>query len=159
MFNPLRPLKNLPWSILFQVAIVAVVLRVLVEWILALLICWSSLFQMVVQSVMLPPTGLLLPLVVAGLTGSIAVWVLERWPHRVRINNGILWALVVCVLVGLRGMELLPIAPLDHLPRTLGTSARAIATPEFRELFGTTGTENLFPVVLGTFWAGVRYWR
>lgn len=136
MRDPLQRLKFLPWVRLCLSAIVTALVAALLEFLVLLAAQVTGVGDLVLllfASPLAPITRLALA---AGL-GAFAVFWLERVHPEVRIQSGVLWALVLCVLVaiGLKGG--LPL-PLNLLP--------------FNELL-------LIGIVVGVFWKGRRYWR
>lgn len=69
--------------------------------------------------------------------GTLAVYLCERWLPQVLLNTSSLWALVLCLLLGLVLKSLLP------LPSLL------LDLSQF----------TLIGVILGVFWKGRPYWR
>ncbi|MEM9905255.1 MAG: peptide chain release factor 1 [Cyanobacteria bacterium P01_D01_bin.44] len=133
MFDPMRPLKYLPWGPLCQVAGLATVAVGLIERLLI-----SSLNQFNLLA-LLTSVFLLLEALQFGLgfgTGALGVIILERWFSRLSVNASVLWALVGCLVLTLWVKTLLPfiwVIGLDQL-----------------SIVGT---------LLGVFWQGRRHWR
>lgn len=69
--------------------------------------------------------------------GALAVYLCERWLPQVLLNTSSLWALVLCLLLGLVLKSLLP------LPSLL------LDLSQF----------TLVGVIVGVFWKGRPYWR
>lgn len=105
MRDPLWRLKTLPWLVLLQAAALTVVVASLLDLLLA--IALLNLPQ--------PPTflngisGLLLVLLAAGGIGVLAVTVMETIFARVLLNQGVLWALLVCVALFLWLRQWVPV--------------------------------------------------
>ncbi|MDA0672834.1 MAG: peptide chain release factor 1 [Cyanobacteria bacterium] len=105
MRDPLWRLKTLPWLVLLQAAALTVVAASLLDLLLA--IALLNLPQ--------PPTflngisGLLLVLLAAGGIGVLAVTVMETIFARVLLNQGVLWALLVCVALFLWLRQWVPV--------------------------------------------------
>lgn len=105
MRDPLWRLKTLPWLVLLQAAALTVVAASLLDLLLA--IALLNLPQ--------PPTflngisGLLLVLLAAGGIGVLAVTVMETIFARVLLNQGVLWALLVCMALFLWLRQWVPV--------------------------------------------------
>lgn len=105
MRDPLWRLKTLPWLVLLQAAALTVVVASLLDLLLA--IALLNLPQ--------PPTflngisGLLLVLLAAGGIGVLAVTVMETIFARVLLNQGVLWALLVCMALFLWLRQWVPV--------------------------------------------------
>ncbi|MEM8806783.1 MAG: peptide chain release factor 1 [Cyanobacteria bacterium P01_G01_bin.38] len=133
MFDPLRPLKYLPWGTLFQIAGLATVAGGLIE---RLLISSLSQFNLLSR---LTSLFLFVEVLQFGLgfgTGALGVIILERWFSRLSINASVLWALVGCLVLTLWLKTLLPfiwVVGLDQL--------------------------SIVGALLGVFWQGRRHWR
>ncbi|TVQ12100.1 MAG: peptide chain release factor 1 [Leptolyngbya sp. DLM2.Bin27] len=109
MRNPLSQLKTLPWAILIQVALAAVVIATAVDLLLAQGLVW--LIDNV-GSGLLPLMQLLfmaLPIAAGFGIGALALKILERWFTSIYIDRSILWALIPCLALLLFVKGFLPI--------------------------------------------------
>ncbi|MBW4573972.1 MAG: peptide chain release factor 1 [Aphanothece sp. CMT-3BRIN-NPC111] len=137
MTDPLRSLKYLPWRSLLEVAAIATLIVVALEFILGLGYAQSNLIRQALSILYARPLGLLVNVAVAFGVGVLAVYLLERLYKRVIINNGSLWALVPCLALLLLVKSLLPVQPiLVDLDQT-----------------------QLMGILVGIFWQGRPYWR
>jgi hypothetical protein len=134
MRNPLWRLRSFPWLVLLQVAALTVAIAAVLDFVLA--IGLLNLPQ--------PPTflngvtGLLLVLLAAGGVGVLAVSLAETlFARQVRLDRGILWALLACLTVLLLLKQLLPI------PQVLVGISRY----------------QFVGMMVGLFSKGRRYWR
>lgn len=69
--------------------------------------------------------------------GALAVFLLETVEKQVFINSGVLWALILCLIIGLIIRSYVPIPAL-------------LTDVDQMQLIG---------IILGVFWKGKRYWR
>jgi hypothetical protein len=69
--------------------------------------------------------------------GALAVYLLEWWQKQWLLNNSTLWALVLCLFIGLLLKSFLP------LPAIFLTASKA----------------SLISLAVGVFWKGRPYWR
>lgn len=133
--NPFRRLKYLPWAILAQVAGLTIFSVVVLE----ILLLVSTEIPAIARSLDLlfaPPLGLLMGLAIAMGVGALGVCILERFYSQVTINTSVLWALILCLLIGLLVHSLLPFVGL------IGLNQAA-----------------LMGILLGVFIKGWSYWR
>jgi hypothetical protein len=135
MFDPLRPLRVLPWGSLLQVGLAAILMLTLVERILLLAVPYVGLLAGVVEAFE-GPWGGWLNMIVAFGVGGLAVWILERWFTTVSRATKTLWALVPCIILWWIVKSHLPVP----------------------QVFAASGNE-LFGVAIGVFVQGQRYWR
>ncbi|MBD2081480.1 peptide chain release factor 1 [Leptolyngbya sp. FACHB-17] len=140
MFNPLRPLKYLPWTELMQVALITIGFTILLDWLLFQVAAIPALRSMIVQ-LLESPLAVIVFLGAAVGVGALAVAITERWFRRIVITNAILWALVPCLLFGFWLRSLLPDAVFPQL-LTPGVN--------FNSAMG---------MIIGLFWKGKPYWR
>jgi hypothetical protein len=141
MFDPLRPLKYLPWTELLQVALVTIGFTTLLDWVFFHAASTPSLRPIVAQ-VFNSPLGFLIGLGAAIGVGALGVLVMERWfQRRIIITNSTLWALVPCLALWLWLRSLLPETVFPQL-----------LTP-------VLGLDSLICIILGVFWKGKPYWR
>lgn len=137
MGDPLRSLKLLPWGSLLQVSAVTTAVVVALELILSFAIEQSSIIRNIGAILYRPPSNLLMTFIIAATVGALAVDFLERLFPKMRINGGILWALIPCLALLLGAKTLLPIPPI------------LIDLNQFQ----------LMAIPIGVFWRGERYWR
>lgn len=141
MFDPLRPLKYLPWSELLQVALVTIGFAALFDWALIQAANMPAI-RSILEKLLSPPLGSLIDLAAAVGLGALAVALIERWYRRkIMITNSTLWALVPCLALWLWLRSLLP-----------GTLFPQLLTP-------ILGVDSLICIILGVFWKGKPYWR
>lgn len=133
MTDPLRRLKFLPWRSLFQVAALTILIAAVLDFLLRLGYTESALIRSSLSS----PFALFIGAAAGVGVGTLAVYILERWYSQVVINAGILWALILCLALGLVVKLLL------RLPGIL------IGLDEIQ----------LITIVVGVFWKGRPYWR
>ena len=137
MNDPLRRFKLQPWRPLLLVSAITVVLVIVIE----LLLFWGFNQSEVVRSSLVllfsPPLGLILPIIATVGVGALGVYICERWQTQVVLNTSSLWALVLCLVVGLILKSLLPIPAL-------------LVDFSYYAVVG---------VIVGVFWKGRPYWR
>ncbi len=133
MNDPLRRLKFLPWRSLIQVAALTIVIATALDFLLSIGYAESAFIRSSLSS----PFALLIAATAGVGIGALAVYILERLYRQVMINTSILWALILCLALGLVVKALL------RLPGIL------------------VGLDQvqLITVVVGVFWKGQRYWR
>jgi hypothetical protein len=137
MFDPLRPLKYLPWIPLLQAALITILLT------MGLDICFSllsinPLVGNLLMKLFSPPLGEFINLGLAIGVGALGVVVLERWFKQVILNSATLWALVPCLALCLWLRSFLELG--------------AQLTPAVSYV-------TLMLIIVGVFWKGRRYWR
>jgi hypothetical protein len=135
MFDPLRPLRVLPWGSLLQVGLATILMLTLVERILLMAAPQVGLVAGILDFFE-GSWGSWLNMVVAFFVGAVAVWIMERWFTNVSRATKTLWALVPCIILWWIVKSHLPIS----------------------QVF-TTGGNELFGVAIGVFVKGQRYWR
>jgi hypothetical protein len=137
MFDPLRRLKFLPWRSLVLLTLVTLAIVVVAELLLGLGYTQISLVRAVLNLLFSPP-WVVVTLLAAGFgIGVLAVFLLEtRW-QQLSINAGVLWALVLCLILGSVIRSLIP------LPAIL-------VSPNQTQFMG---------FLVGVFWRGRPYWR
>ena len=116
----MRKLNYLPWRELFQIAIIVTLILIPLE----LLVGWgyssSPIVREIIQRIYAPPLGMLVYIAAAAGVGALAVYVGERRRSGL-VNNPSLWALVLCVMLGLFVKSLLPISSFLINFRNFGT--------------------------------------
>ncbi len=136
MFDPLRPLKFLPWIQLLQVALVTVLLVIAADLLLAIASS-NALLGNLISKLLYSPIGGFLQLGITVGVGALSVVVMERW-KTIPITTATLWALVPCLALWIWLKSFL------RLP--------SLIVPEL-------SYETLITLILGVFWKGRRYWR
>jgi hypothetical protein len=135
MSNPLRRLKFLPWTTLFQDAALTVLITTLLD-----ILVGSLNTPLVRQTYILlfsPPLGILMLIAVSMAVGALAVYLLEKIFSQVVINAAVLWALIPCLVIMIILKSWLPI------PFVLIDANQS----------------SLLGIVLGVFLKGWNYWR
>ncbi|NEP04357.1 MULTISPECIES: peptide chain release factor 1 [Okeania] len=138
MNNIWQRLKSLPWQELFLVSFIAILAVVATE---VLLILSFTYFVVILKPLSMlfssPIFGVLIPVGAAVGMGALAVYLLEFWQKQWLLNNSSLWALVLCLFIGLLFKSLFP------LPAVLVSASRT----------------SLISLAIGVFWKGRPYWR
>lgn len=104
MRDPLWRLKRLPWLILLQDALLAVLIATVCEYLLIVLGV-VNLYRL------MPLLPILMPFVAAVGVGALAVILMERLFRNVLLDTAILWALVPCLALMIwikQSIEVLP---------------------------------------------------
>lgn len=134
--NPFRRLKFLPWIPLLQVAAIATVCVAVLEAALVAAVYLSPLLNRMFQQMMSTVLAVAVLGAIAYGLGALALLLIERIHPGIRLNAGMLWALVACLLLAVWLKSLLPI------PGLMGLNELSLAG-----------------VTLGVFTTGRRYWR
>ncbi|NEP81044.1 MAG: peptide chain release factor 1 [Okeania sp. SIO3C4] len=138
MNNIWQRLKSLPWQELLLVSFIATLTVVATE---VLLILSFTYFVVILKPLSMlfssPIFAVLIPIGAAVGMGALAVYLLEFWQKQWLLNNSSLWALVLCLFIGLLLKSLFP------LPPVLVSASRA----------------SLISLAIGVFWKGRPYWR
>ncbi|WP_404784277.1 hypothetical protein [Altericista sp. CCNU0014] len=134
----MNSLKYLPWRSLFLASLLGVVAVKIAD-----AIAGSAVNRLDSHSaligLLLTRSGFTLIYACAGLAvGSLGVFFLERFERGSSIYSSTLWALVLCLLVGLWLFQHLDIAGLS------------LVEIHYIHILGT---------IVGVFWRGKRYWR
>ncbi|MGB3514768.1 MAG: peptide chain release factor 1 [Microcoleaceae cyanobacterium] len=138
MNNLWQRLKQLPWQELLLVSLIATLTVVVVEVLLVLSYTYFSVIREPLNMLFLSPIfGIVIPIAVAVGMGASAVYLLEWWQKQWLLNNSSLWALVLCLFIGLLLKSLLP------LPALLVSASQP----------------SLIGLAIGSFWKGRPYWR
>lgn len=111
MRNPFWRLKSLPWIPLLQNALLTVLLATVLDIALVFLLnglleMWPAGMNIILQGGIV---ALLLQFAAAGGLGALAVILMDRVFRQVRLDAGVLWALVGCLALVLYLKTLLPI--------------------------------------------------
>jgi hypothetical protein len=130
--------KQLPWGSLFLAAILAVTIVKAIDYVaiqsILLLKTDAALYRLLAT-----PAGGLVLFGCGGLAiGGLGVLCLERVGRLRIIQNNILWALVLCLLISLWLLSKLPVDGLGLVA--------------FSQI-------HMLGVLLGVFWQGRAYWR
>lgn len=137
MANPLQRLKFLPWRSLAGVTVLTLAIALLLELVLGVSFYQIPIVQLLLAPLFSPP-WILVTILAAGVgVGALATLLLEKVFPLVRINNSVLWALILCLVLGLILRSFIP------LPAIL-TNANST---------------QFMGIVLGTFWKGRAYWH
>jgi hypothetical protein len=137
MNDPVRRFKQQPWLSLFQVAGLTTLVTLLVEGLVVLGLAYSEVFKRMLEFLFSVPLGLILPLSMAILVGALGVYLCEFYFKQVYLNTSSLWALILCLIIGIGVKSLVP------LPQLLVPFSYPI----------------VMGMVLGVFWKGRSYWR
>lgn len=137
MFDPLRRLKFSPWRSLALLTFATLAIVAVIEVALGVGYTQVSLLRAVLNALFSPPWVVIMQ-VAAGIgIGGLAVFLLETKWQQVSINAGVLWALVLCLILGSLVRSFIP------LPAILVNPG-----------------ETLFMgFLVGVFWRGRPYWR
>ena len=137
MADPLRRLKFLPWLPLLQLAALTTAIIIAIEFLLLLVYANVPAFRQSLELLFAPPLGILVNFATAIGVGALVVVLLERLYRQVIINTATLWALVLCLALGLGIKTLLPVPP----------------------FLISLGQMQLVGAIVGVFWKGRPYWR
>ncbi|NEO21975.1 MAG: peptide chain release factor 1 [Moorea sp. SIO1F2] len=134
MNDPWNTFKQQPWLPLSKVAALTTVLVVALENLLIWVLTQSETFRLLLFS---RPLAIIWFMAAAIGVGVLGVYICERWQSQVFLKTSSLWALVLCLIVGLLLKSQLPIP------------------------FGLVGfsMNAVIGVILGVFWKGRPYWR
>ncbi len=143
MANPLRQLKYLPWTSLIIASSMTLAIAITLELVLGL--TYNQLDEgtqftivRILAATLYSPLLSLFTIVAIGVgIGALTVFLLETLKKKVFINAGVLWALILCLIVGLIIRSYIPI-------------------PVF---LTNVNQRQLVGMILGVFWKGKRYWR
>ncbi|MBD2580426.1 peptide chain release factor 1 [Oscillatoria sp. FACHB-1406] len=137
MSDPLRSFKQQPWLPLIKVAGLATLITLLVEGSLSLAATYSEVAARALSLLLSNLLGTIILLLASVGVGALGVYCCEQFQNEVRLNQGSLWALTLCLIVGIGLKSLIPVAPvLVQLDST-----------------------SLMGIVVGVFWKGRPYWR
>lgn len=137
MTDPLRRLKFLPWRSLLQVTALVIASVMFLEFLLSLGLRVEGV-AVGLGLLFTSPWAVITVFAIGLGVGAVATWILERLDPPGYISAPTLWALILCLTLGLLIKSLLPL-PLLNLVRV-----------DYLQLVG---------VVVGVFWKGRRYWR
>ena len=143
MANPLRQLKYLPWTSLVIITGVTFASIIALEFLLWLTFnqldegMQSTIINVLAVTLYSPLVSLFTSSAIGVGVGALAVFLLETIKKQVSINAGVLWALILCLIVGLIIRSYIPI-------------------PAF---LTNINQLQLVGMILGVFWQGKRYWR
>ena len=143
MANPLRQLKYLPWTSLVIITGVTFASIIALEFLLWLTFnqldegMQSTIINVLAVTLYSPLVSLFTSSAIGVGVGALAVFLLETIKKQVFINAGVLWALILCLIVGLIIRSYIPI-------------------PAF---LTNINQLQLVGMILGVFWQGKSYWR
>lgn len=137
MFHPLRRLKFLPWRSLALLTLATLAIVVGIEVIIGLSYTRVGAVRAILNILFGPPWGTITLLAAGAGIGALAVVLLERRWQQVSVNAGVLWALVLCLIVG---SLLRPFIPIPVI----------LVNPDQSQFMG---------LLIGVFWRGRPYWR
>lgn len=136
MRNPWGRLKQLPWLVLLQTALLTALVLLVMEYLLFFSMQIPAVGQ-ILQILGAPAIAFITLFVVALAVGALTVLILERM-NRVAINTASLWALVACMAIVLLIVQSLGLFPLG---------------------FVGIGYSQLIGIMLGIFLKGQPYWK
>ena len=136
MGNPLWRLKHLLWRSLFLLSSLITLIVTVLDFLVVIGYNYSAAIGQALTLLFNGPLGILVSFAIPIGIGALAVYLLENL-YRLRIDTGVLWALVLCLAVCLVVRSLLPIRK---------------ALVEMNEI-------QLIGIAIGVFWKGRPYWR
>ena len=137
MNNPLRRLKFLPWRSLALLTLATLEIVICIEVIIGLSYNRIGAVRTVLNILFGPPWDAIALLSIGAGIGALAVFLLEtRW-RQLSINAGVLWALVLCLILGSALRLLIPVPVI-------------LVNPNETQFIG---------FIVGVFWRGRPYWR
>lgn len=137
MGDPIERLKRLPWVVLFQAALITVLIVMVLEFLVLQTAQLSSAFAELVASLLGGSLGIISLLAIFAGIGAMGVVVLEHL-YRPGITLGSLWGLVLTLA--------LTFLLKTHLPLPFN-------------LLGFNNEFELFGIVIGVFLKGKSYWQ
>jgi len=106
--DPRRSFRAQPWRPLFQVACLSTSVAIVGDALLLAASARMALLERGLRLALEGPLGPLLPIAAAMGVGALGVAIGERWRWpRIALNAGSLWALVLCLILGLLAKTLL----------------------------------------------------
>lgn len=137
MNDPWYRFKSQPWQALLKVSALTIAIVIVLEQLLLLAVAYSQLFQRSLSLLFFFPLNIILPLAAAVGIGALSVYICDRWQRFIFLNAGSLWALVLCLALGLLLKSWLPIPSL-------------LVDFSYYSVIG---------MLVGVFWKGRPYWR
>ncbi|HEY9616896.1 MAG TPA: peptide chain release factor 1 [Microcoleaceae cyanobacterium] len=137
MGDPIERLKRLPWKVLFQAALITVLIVMLLEFIVLQAARFSPTTAVLISSLLGGSLGIVIILAIFAGIGALGVLVLE-YLYRAGINLGSLWGLVLTLALTLLLKNYLPL-PVN--------------------LLGLNNEFELFGLIIGVFLKGQAYWQ
>ena len=137
MFHPLRRLKFLPWRSLALLTLATLAIVLGIEVIIGLSYARVGAVRVILNILFGPPWVAIALLAAGAGIGALAVVLLERRWQQVSINAGVLWALVLCLILGSLLRLFIPIPVILVNP----------------------GQTLFMGFIVGVFWRGRPYWR
>ena len=101
MRSPLERLKRLPWMTLFLDALLTALIAAALEFAIVFTAQSSASATAVIMRLLTPPLGLITTIAIGFGVGALAVYLLEKAFPQVRIDAGVLWALVLCLIIAI----------------------------------------------------------
>lgn len=137
MNNPWHRLRWLPWRSLILVSVLTIALAAVLDFLLIQGLTQSAIIRSALVFLLSPPWSLLAIAATGVGIGALAVLLFERLPKQVLIDTSTLWALILCLILGLGLKSLFPLA-------------RILTGLNYTQVIG---------ILVGVFWKGRRYWR
>lgn len=137
MNNPWHRLKWLPWRSLTLVSVLTIALAAVLDFLLIQGLTQSAIVRSALVFLLSPPWSLLAIAATGVGIGALAVLLFERLSRQVLIDTSTLWALILCLILGLGLKSLFPLA-------------RILTGLNYTQVIG---------ILVGVFWKGRRYWR
>jgi hypothetical protein len=137
MNNPLRRLRQIPWTSLFWTSLLTLFWASVIDQLLRFGLIYVDLIGRALTLLFTPPLNIIVGLAAAMGLGALAVVFLEILYPQMMISTGVLWSLLLCLFLMLVVRSLLP------LPTIL-------LEPSYSMLIGA---------MLGIFIKGKPYWR
>ncbi|NJK77102.1 MAG: peptide chain release factor 1 [Oscillatoriales cyanobacterium RU_3_3] len=135
MNDILRRLKLLPWREMLQISALSNLIVIGIELFLA----WGAIKSPAVGNALgllfRSPLHVFIPCITAMGMGALAVYFFEFWQQQFLLSRGSLWALILCLLLGL--------------------FLKSLLLPPFLISLSETA---LIGVAIGVFWKGKPYW-
>lgn len=135
MNNPWYKFKSQPWRQLFPAALMTTLSVAIPDLFLQWSYFNSQGWNRSLSLLLSPPLGIVISLAAIFGMGALGVYICERWFPNLILNTASLWALVLCLIVGLFFKSFFPTF-------LVGFSYSSIIC-----------------LMLGVFWKGRRYWR
>lgn len=137
MNNPWHRLRWLPWRSLILVSVLTIALAAVLDFLLIQGLTQSAIVRSALVFLLSPPWSLLAIAATGVGIGALAVLLFERLPKQVLIDTSTLWALILCLILGLGLKSLFPLA-------------RILTGLNYTQVIG---------ILVGVFWKGRHYWR
>ena len=138
--------KSQPWLPLMQVALVANLMVAIIEYMLVWAETNSESFNRAFSLLFSPSVSMLWSVGAAVGFGALGVYIGERWRSGLTLNIASLWALVLCLLLGLY---------IKFWLIKFGLKFGIFIPTLWLEL----NRVSLVGIIIGVFWKGSSYWR